>query len=114
MQADIFRRIFLAVLVAATTGIPAALAQNDDDPAIRRAKAPAVPAISVTKDGKTDRLEFNFGRNRGEAWLAKTGELYVDTWVQHNGLLCSTYEVGVRFGHGDPGCTSVRWLATNK
>ena len=62
----------------------------------------------------TYRLEFNFGRNRGEAWLARTGALYIDTWVQHNGLLCSTYEVGIRFGHGEPGCTGVQWLAPAK
>lgn len=102
-----------AALVVATLA-SAAMAQNDDDPAIRRAKAPAVAAASVTTDKKSDRLEFNFGRNRGEAWLARTGALYIDTWVQHNGLLCSTYEVGIRFGHGEPGCTGVQWLAPAK
>lgn len=89
-----------------------AFAQRDDeDPAIRRANAPAVPAIAVTASGKTDRLEFDFGRNRGKGWVARKGELYVETWVQHHGLLCATYEVGVRFGHGDPGCANVQWLA---
>lgn len=105
---------FLAVVACAVSGATGALAQTDEDPAIRRAKAPAVPAAAVTGDRRTDRLEFNFGRNRGEAWLARTGELYVDTWVQHNGLLCSIYEVGVRFGHGDPGCSSVQWLSPAK
>ena len=114
MHTIAFPALCLAVFVGIAIGVPAAIAQNDEDPAIRRAKAPAVPAIAVTKDNKTDRLEFNFGRNRGEAWLARTGELYVDTWVQHHGLLCSTYEVGVRFGHGEPGCTGVRWLAPAK
>lgn len=87
------------------------LAQDDEDPAIRRANAPAVPAIAVTASGKTDRLEFDFGRNRGKGWVARKGELYVETWVQHNGFLCATYEVGIRFGHGDPGCANVQWLA---
>jgi hypothetical protein len=91
-----------AVLLIALPGAPAALAQVDDEnPAIRRANAPAVPAIAVPASGKTDRLEFDFGRK---------GELYVETWVQHRGLLCATYEVGVRFGHGDPGCANVQWL----
>jgi hypothetical protein len=100
-----------AVLLIALPGAPAALAQVDDEnPAIRRANAPAVPAIAVTASGKTDRLEFDFGRNRGKGWVARKGELYVETWVQHRGLLCATYEVGVRFGHGDPGCANVQWL----
>ena len=104
----------LALVAGILASAPCALAQTDEDPAIRRAKAPAVPAAAVTGDSRTDRLEFNFGRNRGEAWLARTGELYVDIWVQHNGLLCSTYEVGVRFGHGNPGCSGVQWLSPAK
>lgn len=98
-----FSALFLCALTAS--------AQDDEDPAIRRANAPAVPAIAITADGKTDRLEFNFGRNRGKSWLARKGELYVETWVQHSGLFCATYEVGVRFGHGEPGCANVQWLA---
>jgi hypothetical protein len=106
-------------VAAVTTSIAlllacSASAQDDEDPAIGRANAPAVPAIAVTADGKTDRLEFDFGRNRGKAWLSRKGELYVETWVQHRGLLCATYEVGVRFGHGDPGCANVQWLAPAK
>lgn len=103
----------VAILPALLWALPL-LAQDDEDPAIRRANAPAVPAIAITADGKTDRLEFDFGRNRGKGWLARKGELYVETWVQHRGLLCAKYEVGVRFGHGDPGCANVQWLAPAK
>jgi hypothetical protein len=91
-----------------------ASAQDDEDPNIRRSNAPAVPAASIAADGRIDRLEFDFGRNRGKAWLARKGELYIETWVQHRGFLCATYEVGVRFGHGDPGCANVQWLAPAK
>ena len=105
--------ILRAVAVLVLSVSLQALAQ-DEDPAIRRANAAAVPAVAVTADGKTDRLEFDFGRNRGKAWVARKGELHVQTWVQHSGLLCATYEVGVRFGHGDPGCADVEWLGPAK
>jgi hypothetical protein len=91
-----------------------ASAQDDEDPNIRRSSAPAVPAASIAADGRIDRLEFDFGRNRGKASLARKGELSIETWVQHRGFLCATYEVGVRFGHGDPGCANVQWLAPAK
>jgi len=106
-------RIGKAVIMLALFPLRCVFAQ-DEDPAIRRANAAAVPAIAITADGKTDRLEFDFGRNRGKAWVARKGELYVETWVQHTGLLCATYEVGVRFGHGDPGCGDVEWLGSAK
>jgi hypothetical protein len=70
--------------------------------------------VAITGEKGNERLEFNFGRDRGSAWVARKGELYVEAWVQHNGLLCATYEVGVRFGEGRPGCTDVRWLAPPK
>ncbi|MCA3131176.1 MAG: hypothetical protein ACK5YW_08585 [Betaproteobacteria bacterium] len=78
---------------------------------LRRALAPAQPAVAVTGESGNQRLEFDFGRDRGSAWVARKGELYVEAWVQHRGLLCATYEVGVRFGEGRPGCADVRWLA---
>lgn len=87
-----------------------ALAQ-DDDPRDRRRMSPAVPSASFTGDGRPDRKDFDFGRSVGRAWLAAGGELKIDSWVQHSGLLCATYETGIRFGRGEHGCTGVQWLA---
>ncbi|MCW5623547.1 MAG: hypothetical protein KIT73_02380 [Burkholderiales bacterium] len=93
-------------------GLLTALAATaaDEETNYRRAMAPALPSVSITADGKPQRLEFDFGRDRGTAWLARKGEMYVDTWVRHYGLLCSTYEVGLRFGQGNPGCANVEWF----
>jgi hypothetical protein len=39
------------------------------------------------------------------------GEWKVEGSVHHNGLLCGTYEVGMRFGVGKPDCTDVEWIS---
>lgn len=91
-----------------------AAGQDANDPNLRRAFAPAQPAVALSGEHGNDRLAFDFGRDRGSAWVARKGELYVEAWVQHRGLLCATYEVGIRFGEGRPGCTDVRWLAPPK
>ena len=51
----------------------------------------------------------------------KHGDIHVDlyedgTWsvegpVTHRGFLCSTYELGVRFGDAETGCVNVNWLS---
>ena len=102
------------VLLAALTLSPAtAFAQEDDDidPRFGRRNAPAVPSLSFEKGDPINRKDFDFGRNVGKAWLAERGELRIETWIQHRGLLCATYEVGIRFGRGEPACTDVDWLA---
>lgn len=108
----------IAKTMLSVTGVlmalPAVTHAQDVDVEMRRLLAPAVLAAPTEEGGKSERWEFNFGRNRGNAWLARKGELFVDTWVQHRGLLCADYEVGVRFGKGNPGCTNVEWLAPAK
>lgn len=102
-------RTLTTLLLALWTA--AASAQGDEDPRFSRRMAPAVPSISMEAGHGPDRKDFDFGRSVGKAWLADLGEIRVDIWVQHRGLLCATYEVGIRFGQGTHGCTEVQWLA---
>jgi hypothetical protein len=101
------------LLVALALSPLAALAQEDDgiDPRFGRRTARAVPSLSFEKGDPINRKDFDFGRNIGKAWLAERGELKIETWIEHRGLLCATYEVGIRFGRGEPACTDVDWLA---
>lgn len=103
-------RRLLVILLSALLLAPAAQANEDDDDAgFRRQLAPAVLGPKI---GNTEaRKEFNFGRSIGRAWLAPGGELQIDSWVQHRGLLCATYETGIRFGAGENGCADAEWLA---
>lgn len=101
----------IAIASTALLFASASPAQDDDDPRFRRSLAPATASFVLKPDGKPDRLEFDFGRARGTGWLSNQGDVQMETWVQHRGLLCATYETGIRFGKGSPGCTGVEWLA---
>lgn len=65
------------------------------------------PALQMPGD-KMVRLEFDF--SEVEAWLRADGSWHIDGWVEHSGLRCATYKVGIRFGEGSPGCSDVKWL----
>jgi len=58
---------------------------------------------------KLQRKDFRFGNFTG--WLNRKGEWQIAGPVRHNGLLCGTYEVGMRFGVGKPDCTDVQWAS---
>ena len=45
------------------------------------------------------------------AWLKRGGEWHIEGPVRHNGMLCGTYEAGMRFGIGKPDCTDVQWVS---
>jgi hypothetical protein len=84
------------------------------DDVVTGTTAVARPSPLFLPDGTPERLDFKFGETKdGEfkAWLRHKGGWEMDGWVQHAGLLCATYRVGVRFGAGKPGCTDVQWLS---
>lgn len=75
----------------------------------QRAQA-AAQFPKVTLEGfKLQRKDFRFGSFT--AWLKRDGEWHIEGPVKHNGLLCGTYEVGMRFGVGKPDCTDVNWIS---
>ena len=55
------------------------------------------------------RKDFRFGDFKG--WLTRDGLWHIEGPVHHRGLLCGTYEVGMRFGIGKPDCTNVEWIS---
>jgi hypothetical protein len=56
------------------------------------------------------RLDFFFGDIR--AWLREDGNWHIEGSIQHRGALCGTYELGIQFGIGSPGCANVEWMGT--
>ena len=78
-----------------------------EDSTMRSVQARAYPAAQAGAAGPA-RLDFLFGDTRG--WLDSDGVWNVSADVTHRGLLCATYELGVRFGVGEPGCDNVQWL----
>lgn len=97
-------------LVLAAMLAPIVVAQERTPEIVRSDQARPQPAVSITADGRVGRLEFRFGTRGDQGWLARNGEMYLDAWVQHRGLLCATYETGLRFGIGEQGCANVQWV----
>jgi hypothetical protein len=70
--------------------------------------AVARPAAEWSKDGKPVRLDFDFGDFK--VWARRDGSWNAEGRAQHRGLLCGTYSLLLRVGHGNPGCTNVQWF----
>ncbi len=66
---------------------------------------------SLDAHPQINRLDFDFGAGESSAWLNKGGDFQVHDWISHPNLLCGTYQLGMRFGVGRPGCQNVRWLS---
>ena len=64
------------------------------------------------EDFKLQRKDFNFFSYK--AWVKRGGEWHIEGPVTHKGLLCGTYELGMRFGIGKNGCTDVEWITTDR
>jgi hypothetical protein len=58
--------------------------------------------------GSPARLDFFYGDIR--AWLLQNGDWHIEGDIQHHGVLCAKYELGIQFGIGNPGCANVEWI----
>ena len=72
--------------------------------------APGQPSYSVSTPPAINRLDFDFRVEETRAWVNEAGDFQVSGWIKHNGLLCGTYRMGLRFGIGAPGCLNVNWV----
>ena len=73
-----------------------------------RKMAEARKSTQWTPKAEDARVDFNFGDIT--AWLRADGNWYIEGWVNHGALRCGTYQLGIRFGTGQPGCSNVTWL----
>jgi len=81
------------------------------DPQESGITAASRPTYSLDAQPQVNRLDFEFRTGESLAWLNSTGDFHVHGWIQHRGLLCATYSMGLRFGAGSPGCLNVEWLS---
>lgn len=70
--------------------------------------APAERVMKLTDNTKLEKLRFNFGS--AEASLTPNGNWLIKGQVKHNRVRCATYQLGIRFGVGEKGCTNVNWI----
>ncbi|MDA0236970.1 MAG: hypothetical protein O3B03_00490 [Proteobacteria bacterium] len=54
------------------------------------------------------RADFDFGAIK--AWLREDGHWQIEGDVMHRSGFCGTYQLGIQFGTGNPGCANVKWL----
>ena len=54
------------------------------------------------------RMDFQFGTTK--AWLRDDGQWKIEGDVTHRAGFCGTYQLGIQFGTGSPGCANVRWI----
>lgn len=94
----------LATAVLAPVPAPA-----DDWRIVGRNTAVVRSGPAFTTDLKAARIDFDSFEFRG--FLLGDGTWQVSSPVTHQRLVCATYEVGIRFGVGNPGCNDVRWLS---
>lgn len=97
--------LVVSLMISATLTCAAAIA----DDRTSRVTSIARPSALFTPEGKPERLDFDFGNIKG--WIRQKGGWYVEGPVSHEGLRCATYEIGMRFGVGKPGCTDVSWIS---
>lgn len=79
------------------------------DAAERRSQAAAQYPKVKSAGFELQRKDFRFFGFT--AWLKRGGEWHIEGPVRHNGMLCGTYEAGMRFGIGKPDCTDVQWVS---
>jgi hypothetical protein len=65
-------------------------------------------AAEWNSDCQLVKLDFDFGDFK--AWARRDGSWNAEGTVQHHGLLCGTYTLLLRVGHGNPGCVDVQWF----
>jgi hypothetical protein len=96
----------LSVLVIAM--LPATV-PVEANAAERRSQAAAQFAKGKVEGFELQRKDFRFFGFT--AWLKRGGEWHIEGPVRHRGMLCGTYEAGMRFGVGKPDCTDVQWVS---
>lgn len=99
-------RVLLGLAALALVTAPAMADDPSEAPLGRTAIARQ--AAEWNKDGKPVKLDFDFGDFK--AWARRDGAWGAEGTVRHQGLLCGTYTLSLRVGHGTPGCTDVQWF----
>jgi len=104
----------MATRIVASAGVflliaAGAVAAGDDG--TRRISAPTRQSLEFRGVDEPRQMDFDFGTGTG--WARSDGAWSLSATVQHNGLLCGTYAVGVRFGFGPGGCANpTSWSST--
>ncbi len=84
------------------------LASPVDADGVRKLAAEPRRGSNIGGTQSLARLDFFYGDVR--AWLLQDGNWHIEGSIQHRGARCGTYELGIQFGIGNPGCANVEWI----
>lgn len=82
-------------------------ASGETDESVRRYTVAAEKTQSLPQ--QKQRLVFEHGELA--VTLSDGGVWDVEGPVRHTRFFCGTYQVGVKFGRGQPACVNVKWLS---
>lgn len=100
------QRVIITLLLVVSSSAFAAQARADEE--VRKLASEPRRTNQVGVPGAPARLDFFFGNAR--AWLLQNGDWHIEGNIQHQGVFCATYELGIQFGIGNPGCSNVEWM----
>jgi len=60
--------------------------------------------------GGNQAMKYNFDFGETKAWLREDGYWQIEGDVAHRSGFCATYQLGIRFGTGNPGCSNAEWI----
>jgi hypothetical protein len=99
------QRVLISLLFAMVWVAIADIAEADD---VRKLATEPRRGSNIGGAQSLARLDFYF--NNVRAWLLQDGNWHIEGSIQHRGAFCGTYELGIQFGIGSPGCANVEWI----
>lgn len=102
----------IAAILGLTSLLAGTAAAVDQDLELNESgvNAAAQPTYSLTAEPTPIRLDFDFRAGETKAWVNKDGDFQIQGSLKHRGLLCGSYQMGIRFGIGSPACLNVEWI----
>ena len=101
------QRLLITLFFATACSVLAAPADADG---VRKLATEPRRSSNIGGAQSLARLDFYYGDIR--AWLLQDGNWHIEGGVQHRGAFCGTYQLGIQFGIGNPGCANVEWIST--
>jgi len=81
---------------------------NNFQGTVSKGTTAAAKKVMSYSNNTLDKLEFNFAG--ASAWLNKKGDWNIKGAVKHSRIRCASYQLGIRFGKGENGCSNAVWL----
>jgi hypothetical protein len=105
------RLLPLLLLAACAAQDPQPNASSEQEAGQGRVVRQSQFPLGEASGGGSGQLARRSFQGRGmQGWVDESGAWHLSGEVHHDRLRCATYEAGVQFATGGPGCASANWL----